>query len=149
MFQSQKPPTEALRAAVVAEAESWLLTPYHHRARLKGVGVDCAQILIGVYAAVGLVEPFDAGDYPMDWMLHRDEERYLAWVEQYAHEVAAPQPGDIAVWRFGRTFSHGAIVIGWPNIIHAYRPDRMVARGDASQVALAGREVKFYSLFED
>lgn len=33
------------RAAVIAEAESWLSTPYHHEARIKGHGVDCAQIL--------------------------------------------------------------------------------------------------------
>ncbi|HYL49488.1 MAG TPA: hypothetical protein VET84_09005 [Stellaceae bacterium] len=29
-------------------------------------------------------------------------------------------PGDIALWRFGRCFSHGAIVIEWPVVIHAY-----------------------------
>ena len=42
------------RAAVVAEAKAWLGTPYHHRAKLKGVGVDCAQLPIAIYAAVGL-----------------------------------------------------------------------------------------------
>lgn len=149
MFQSQKRPTDALRAAVVTEAESWLGTPYHHRARVKGAGVDCAQILIGVYGNVGLVDPFDTDDYPMDWMLHRDEERYLGWVERYAGRVDAPLPGDIAVWRFGRCFSHGAIVTGWPNIIHAYRPERMVTRGEATHPALSAREVRFYSLFKD
>ena len=149
MDETQDVAIEQLRAAVVAEAESWLRTPYHHHARVKGAGVDCAQILIGVYGAVGLVEPFDTGEYPMDWMFHRDEERYLAWVERYAREVAHPLPGDIAVWRFGRTFSHGAIVTEWPHIIHAYRPERMVARGDATQGDLAGREVRFFSLFEE
>ena len=38
----------ASRAAVVAEAIAWLGTPYHHRARIKGVGVDCAQLALGV-----------------------------------------------------------------------------------------------------
>lgn len=151
MCRSRKPSTDALRAAVVAEAESWLRTPYHHRARIKGAGVDCAQILVGVYGNVGLIEPFDTGDYPMDWMLHRDDERFLEWVRQHAHhEVEAnPQPGDIAVWRFGRCFSHGGVVTAWPNVIHAHRPDRMVTRADGTQGALAGRAVKFFSMFED
>lgn len=149
MSRFPKPSTDALRAAVVAEAESWLRTPYHHSARVKGAGVDCAQILIGVYSNVGLVDPFDTGEYPMDWMLHRDDERYLGWVRRHAVEVEAPRLGDIAVWRFGRCFSHGAIVTGWPSVIHAHRPDRMVTRADGTQGPFAGRPVKFFSLFRD
>lgn len=141
--------TDDLRARVVAEAETWLRTPYHHRARVKGGGVDCAQILVEVYAAVGLIEPFDTGEYPMDWMMHRDEERYLHWVKQYGHEIDQPKPGDIAVWKFGRSFSHGAIVAAWPRIIHAYRRDGMVAWGDGTQGEFSMRERRFYSLFKD
>ncbi len=33
---------------VVRTARTWLGTPYHHQGRLKGVGVDCAGLLIGV-----------------------------------------------------------------------------------------------------
>lgn len=150
MSQSPRPSTDALRATVVAEAETWLRTPYHHRARIKGAGVDCAQILIAVFSSAGLIEVFDPGDYPPDWMLHRDEERYLDLVRVYAHEIDGPPlPGDIAVWRYGRTFSHGAIVTEWPNIIHAHRTDRMVTRADGTQGPLAGRPVKFFSLFGD
>jgi len=136
------------RARVVTEALTWLRTPYHHAARVKGAGVDCAQILIAVYAAVGLIEDFQPADYPSDWMLHRSEERYLGHVMQYAHQVSAPQPGDIAVWKFGRCFSHGAIVIDYPSIIHAYRPDQMVGYGDATQGELRGREVTYWSFWE-
>lgn len=147
MCPSLKPRTDDLRASIVAEAESWLRTPYHHRAHLKGVGVDCAWLLIEVYASLGMIERFDPGEYPMDWMMHRDEERYLHWVEQYGRRVDVPQPGDIAVWRFGRTFSHGAIVTEWPRVIHAYRRNGMVLYGDGSQGDLAHRELRFYSLF--
>lgn len=151
MSQSQRLPTDAelRRRDVVDEAKSWLRTPYHHRAHLRGVGVDCAWLLIEVYSAVGLIEWFDPGDYPMDWMMHRDEERYLHWVEKHGRRVEAPQPGDIAVWQFGRTFSHGAIVVDWPTVIHAYRQDGMVSYGDATQGKLADREILFYTLFED
>lgn len=149
MSRSRKPHIKAPRAAVVAEAETWLRTPYHHRAHLKGAGVDCAWLLIEVYASLGMIDRFDPGEYPMDWMMHRDEERYLHWVEQYGRRVEAPKPGDVAVWRFGRTFSHGAIVAAWPRIIHAYRRDHMVLYGDASKGDLATREVRFYSLFKE
>jgi len=135
------------RAAIVAEARTWLRTPYHHAARVKGAGVDCAQILVEVYSAVGLIEWFDAGFYPPDWMLHRDEERYLATVTRFAHPVAAPLPGDVAVYRFGRCISHGAIVVEWPTIIHAYAPDRQVSMGDGMSSRLRPRLAGIYSVF--
>lgn len=141
-------PISEQRALVVAEAMTWLRTPYHHAARVKGAGVDCAQILIAVYAGVGLIDDFQPADYPPDWMLHRSEERYLSYVTQYApRQVERPEPGDIAIWRFGRCFSHGAIVVDYPLIIHAYQPDQVVGYGDAEQGALAGRDVQFWSFW--
>lgn len=47
------------RQAFVAEARTWLRTPYVHQARLKGVGVDCIGLPIGVGRVLGLV--------PADW----------------------------------------------------------------------------------
>lgn len=115
------------RAAVVAEARRWLGTPYHHQARVKGRrgGVDCAQLLVGVFAAVGLIDPPAIEHYPPDWHLHRAAERYLGAVLAHAREIdpstgSGPLPGDIVLWRFGRCFSHGAIVVDWPQVIHAY-----------------------------
>lgn len=135
-----------LRAAIVAEAETWLRTPYHHQAAVKGHGVDCAQILIEVYAAVGLAAKFDAGYYPSDWMLHRSEERYLGNVEQYCTRTEVPLPGDIALFKFGRCFSHSAIVVDYPSVIHAQREDGC-CYANAEQGSLAGREVLFYTFF--
>ena len=33
---------------VVREAKTWLGTPFHHQGRLKGVGVDCAGVIVCV-----------------------------------------------------------------------------------------------------
>lgn len=134
------------RQAVLAIARTWLKTPWHHRARVKGAGVDCAQILIAVYAEAGLVEEFDTGDYPPDWMMHRSQERFLEFVRQYADQVEAPLPGDLALYFVGRCFSHGAIVTAWPEIIHASNRDRMVCYADGTQGWLAAREVQFWRL---
>ena len=98
------------RAAVVTEAKTWIGTPFHHAARVKGAGVDCLMLLAEVYERAGVTTgrinpPF----YVPDWHLHRDAERYMEGLLRYARPVDAPEPGDIALFRFGRTYSHGAI----------------------------------------
>ena len=106
------------REQIVAAVRAWIGTPYHHRSRIKGVGCDCGQLPIAVYASVGLIPPINP-DYAQQWMLHRHEEQYLGWVRRFAKETDHPTAGDFAIWRFGRTFSHGAIVVDPPRIIHA------------------------------
>ncbi|MFZ6686580.1 C40 family peptidase [Undibacterium sp. SXout11W] len=124
--------TPEKQAEIVAEAKTWLQTPYHHHGDVKGAGVDCAMILVEVYHACGLIPKIDPRPYPPDWHLHRDAERYLGWVEQYADPVETPEPGDIAVFQFGRCVSHAAIVIDWPLVLHAFRKEREVVLSDVS-----------------
>ena len=78
----------ATRAAVVAEARSWIGTPYHLGADVKGAGVDCAMILVRVFCDLGLVAPFDPRPYSNDWHLHRGEEVYLGLLLARSREVA-------------------------------------------------------------
>lgn len=136
------------RAAIVAEAMTWVDTPYHHRARVKGAGVDCAMILIGVFAGVGLIDEFDPDEYPRDWMLHREEDRFRALVRKYADEIerATVKPGDIALYLVGKCFAHGAIIVDWPNVIHADSRYGKVTPAEGDQGWLAGRAVEFYRL---
>lgn len=135
----------AQRAALVAEAHTWIGTPYHHAARIKGVGVDCGQILIGVYAGAGLVEAFDTGPYAREWHFHHKAELYLAWLQKYMRQVDAPKPGDVAMFRFGHTVSHGAIVVEWPRVIHSYvRTGCVLASADDAE--LKGRVHSFWTL---
>ncbi|MFZ5658775.1 MAG: hydrolase [Pseudomonadota bacterium] len=136
------------RAAVVREALSWLRTPYHHHADVKGAGADCIMLLIRVYHACGLIPDVDPRPYPHDWHLHRDEERYLDGVLRYARPVKQPQPGDVALYRFGRCISHGAIVTRWPQVVHAYLGQGVIL-SESDQPPLAGRLAGFYSLWGD
>ena len=71
--------------------------------------------------------------YPPDWYLHRNEERFLGWVEKFGRPITGPpfKPGDVVMYRYGRTFAHSAIVVAWPTIIHAFAPARMVCFDDA------------------
>jgi cell wall-associated NlpC family hydrolase len=138
---------ETERQTVIAEAKTWLGTPYHHMGRVKNAGTDCAMILAEVFEAVGLIPHLEIEHYPLDWMNHRDEERYLGWVKKYAHEVTEPRPGDIALFRFGRCISHGAIVVEWPMVIHSYIQEGGVCISDASKGALEKRLHSFYSFW--
>lgn len=110
------------RERYVKAALEYLGTPYHHMGMIKGAGVDCATLLICAARDANL----QGGDcvlgyYPPEWHLHRNSQRYLAIIANYCKEVPGPpRVGDIVLWQFGRSFSHGAIVIEWPKIIHAY-----------------------------
>jgi NlpC/P60 family putative phage cell wall peptidase len=129
---------------VIDIARTWLGTPYHHQARVRGGGVDCLMLLCEVYEEAGLVPHIEPGPYPMDWHLHRNEERYMAGMEKYCEQVTEPQPGDIVLYRFGRTASHAGIVVEWPReIIHAYRGQGVVeSHGERGE--LAGRLDSFW-----
>ena len=142
--------TASLRAAVLREAETWLGTPYHHAARIKGAGVDCLTLLAEVYAAAGVIEPVaEIPFYRLDFMRHQTDETYLNGLLAHGHEVAAPLPADVVLYKWGRVFSHGAIVVAWPRIIHASPSRSGVIWADGTQGRLAGHQMKFISPFAD
>lgn len=112
---------KATRADVLAEAYTWLGTPFHNGADVKGAGVDCAMLLVRVFCDLGLAPMFDPRPYEPQWFMHRDEEKYLGWLNRYARRVEHAQPADVMLFNFGRHAAHGAIVIDDHTIIHAYQ----------------------------
>jgi NlpC/P60 family putative phage cell wall peptidase len=50
-------------ARVIAAARSWLSTPYHDQASLRGVGCDCLGLARGVWREVVGPEPFPIPPY--------------------------------------------------------------------------------------
>lgn len=134
------------RARIVREAREWLRTPYHHHGRIKHVGVDCANLLCAVYEAAAAVPPVVLPHYPVDWHLHHSEELFLQWLAKVgAWPVQTPAPGDVAVFRFGRTFSHGAVMVESDLAVHAYvKAEVMLTR--LHEAPLAGRERQFWAI---
>ncbi len=110
---------QELREWVVYIAKSWEGTPYHHMGRVKGVGCDCATFLIEAYEEAGLIEHIELPYYPMDWHMHHTDELYLKALLKYGHKVEKPEMGDIALYKYGKTAAHGAIVIAYPEVIHS------------------------------
>ncbi len=143
-------PSAEARTRVVDAARTWLGTPYHHAADVRGVGVDCAMILVRVFCDLGLVAPFDPRPYTKDWMLHRDEERYLGFLLARARQVEQPEPGDVMLFRVGRCYAHGAIVTRAAplTIVHAFAPARCVLEDEVArsgQLAERKASAKFFS----
>jgi NlpC/P60 family putative phage cell wall peptidase len=137
----------SLRDQIVAEARTWIGTPYHHEARLKGVGVDCATFIYEVLLTVHAMEPKVLDHYSTNWFLHTNDERYMIEVMKIADEIEAPKPGDLAMFKYGRAYAHAAIVLQWPIIVHASRQARAVVFGDASvDGELLYRNPRFFQL---
>lgn len=131
-----------IRQQLVAEARTWLRTPFHHRARVKGAGIDCVNLLIAVYQSAGIVDDIDPGEYTRDWHMHHDEPRFLDRLRDHADQLDDPScalPGDIAMFTYGRHASHGAIITTWPTIIHADSHLGQVIETDILRSPLARR----------
>ena len=137
------------RARVVTLAREWLGTPYRHQARLKGVGCDCT-FLAALYEEAGIIPAVEIGPYSPAAHLHRTSGVYLATVLDHAHDVAVPAPGDVALYMIGRDWSHGAVVVAWPEIIHAdMRAGAVVlAKGDQGHLARA-KARRFFSFVQE
>jgi NlpC/P60 family putative phage cell wall peptidase len=56
-----------IRDKIITEARSWIGTPYHHQAALKGVGCDCLGLVRGVWRAVYGTDPEHPPAYSRDW----------------------------------------------------------------------------------
>ena len=130
-----------LRARIVAEARSWIRTPYAMGQMQKGMGCDCGTLIIAVLNACGIscderIEPLGA-----DWFHHRKDEMYQRKAFKYARKtteaIAYPTlailPGNIVLTRCGesRIYNHGGIVTVWPKLVHCARYG--VQEDDATQ----------------
>jgi NlpC/P60 family putative phage cell wall peptidase len=135
----------ATREDVVREALSWIGTPFHDCACLKGVGTDCLHFAIAVYAAVGMIEYFEPPQYSPQWFVHKDEPLFLEGIRRYAHEVEKPLPGDLQMFNFGRHAAHCALTVDDRTIVHAYKPARAVVKDDPRP--LIHRRHSVWSLF--
>jgi len=143
------------RADIVAEALSWVDTPFRMNACIRGVGVDCGRFPRAVLSACGVVVPELPPHWPRDFMHHKMaiSEPYLDLLQTALSEVSVPLPGDVALFKAHQSlcFSHAAIVIDWPRIIHArgIGSHPCVEESTASAWPLgAGIPVRFFSAFQ-
>jgi hypothetical protein len=127
------------------------------------------MLLVRVFVDSGLCQPFDPRPYPPDWHLHRSEEKYLGFVFDRTREVFLPsanpsaerrgleggtargavKTGDVVVFRFGRCYSHGGIVVETDPlaIVHAYAPARCVLEERVHQNAVLSEAIRMPRFF--
>ena len=112
------------RETIVAEARSWIGTPYRHQATLKGVGADCLGLVRGVWRACVGPEPQATGPYSPDWAEATGQERLLEaglrWFEPSS--IRNIQPGDVLMfrWRAHIPAKHLGIATSLDTMVHAH-----------------------------
>jgi cell wall-associated NlpC family hydrolase len=74
---------------IVAVARSWLGTPYHHQATLKGVGCDCLGLVRGVYADLCGHAPEEPPPYSPDWAEARGCETLIEAARRHLIEISS------------------------------------------------------------
>lgn len=107
---------------IVSTAREWIGTPFHHQARVKGVGVDCVGLVIAVARELGHVAPdFDVLGYSR----HPDGVELMHHLNNNMNVVsqADMRPGDVVCVAFDSHPQHVGIVAdyvhGGLSIIHA------------------------------
>ena len=109
-------------SAIVAEARSWIGTPFVHRASVKGAGADCLGLVRGVWRAVRGIEPEDVPAYAPLWAEEQRRELLLEALGRHLTPVRTAAAGDVIVFRLA---SHGAakhagVMTGAKAFVHAH-----------------------------
>jgi NlpC/P60 family putative phage cell wall peptidase len=110
------------RAAFIAELRTWIGSPYKHQGRLKGVGVDCIGLVIGVAQACGITD-YDISNYD-----RRPDGSLRPVMDSMLEIVPVPdaQPGDVLLFQFAACPMHVGIISGPDLLTHAYAINRKV-----------------------
>jgi NlpC/P60 family putative phage cell wall peptidase len=111
-------------ALVIAVARSWLGTPYHDQASLRGVGCDCLGLARGVWRDVVGDEPFPIPPYSRDWGETGPNEVLAEGARRMMPEVAVSDtgPGALVLFRMAprAIAKHVGILTASDRFIHSY-----------------------------
>jgi NlpC/P60 family putative phage cell wall peptidase len=112
------------REAIVVAARSWLGTPYHHQASLKGVGSDCLGLIRGIWRELFGPEPETMPAYTRDWGNATGSETLLAAAARHLvmlDVMGAAGLGDVLVFRMRDqgVAKHAGILTGPSRLVHA------------------------------
>ena len=115
---------------VVAVARSWLGTPYHDQASLRGVGCDCLGLARGVWREVVGPEPFPIPPYSRDWGETGPREVLAEGARYMMPEIASCDAGPGALVLFRMTpraiAKHVGILTGPGIFLHAYERNGVI-----------------------
>ena len=109
---------------VIAIARSWLGTPYHDQASLRGVGCDCLGLARGIWRETVGSEPFAIPPYSRDWGETGPREVLAEGAQRMMPEIAFSEAGPGALVLFRMTpraiAKHVGILTIPGSFLHAY-----------------------------
>ena len=112
------------REAIVTAARSWLGTPYHHQASVKGAGSDCLGLIRGIWRELYGPEPEVMPPYTRDWGDATGSETLLTAACRHLvrlKDVSAAGNGDVLVFRMRDegVAKHAGILTATSRLVHA------------------------------
>ncbi len=112
---------------IVAEALTWLDTPFHHQGRRKGAAVDCIGLVIGIARAFGFDKAAGFDEFT-GYSKSPDHNVMAEQLQRYLTRISVPDAltGDILHFSFIGFPQHVAIKMPGGKIIHAHEPDKRV-----------------------
>lgn len=112
------------RHQIIQIARTWIGTPYHHQASLRGVGVDCIGLVRGVYRELYGTEAQDVPAYSGDWGDSNGNEDLLEAGRRNLVEIPLEDAGvgDVVAlrWVASSVAKHAVILSEDDRMIHAY-----------------------------
>jgi cell wall-associated NlpC family hydrolase len=148
-----------LRDAIVAEALTWAGTPYRDHAGLKGFGVDCAFLPFNIYRSVCLIQPDIVIPYysKQQWlnrpgmdMRKESDTTYLDFVLKLAKKEISEgevQPGDFVLYKVVNSWTHGGVVITWPDyVLHPLIDRGVIGSHGTKEGFLKNRPRRFFTM---
>ena len=118
-------------ARVIEAARSWLGTPYHDQASVKGVGCDCAGLARGIWRELVGNEPASPPPYSRDWGEVGTRETFAGFIRPFMIETdtAGAAPGTLLLFRMKRCgpAKHCGVLMDDGTIIHAIERSGVIA----------------------
>ena len=125
----------ASRDQICEAARSWIGTPYHHQASLKGVGADCLGLVRGVWRDLYETDAECPPPYSRDWAEASGIETMLEAAGRHLRLNANGDfgPSDVLIFRMraGSVAKHAGIAVSVDTMVHA------VEGGPATEVVLS------------
>lgn len=137
-------------ADILAEARTWVDTPWRHQAACKGAGVDCLHYIAAVALAFGSPEAkqfmkrpewHNYGRHPDPAMLFGGFDALMDRVPR----VDDMRPADVLIFNCGKHPMHVGFLTECGTLLHAWLPARRVVEHQFDD-AWRARVVRVYRL---
>lgn len=112
----------------VAEARSWVGTPFKWQGSAKGYGADCMGLICGVARGIGHHAEASIARWNYSDSKPVPADELKSGLATVFDKVDDPAPGDIMLMRLAGMPQHMAIYCGRNRMIHAYfaGPERVI-----------------------